>query len=111
MNLDARLKKAEEQTEERLRADFCLCLMDQEGGKAYWSYLAARGVVYEPENPYIVTHSCPICDRERRGDLTVLNEEERAVWHRLTDWVAEGWKQKRRTGRNPEIPVEFTEPM
>jgi len=107
MNLDARLKKVEEQTQERMRADFCLCVMDKKLSAIFWRFLGGRGVVYAPENPYVVTQPCAICQREVSCDLTVLNEEERAVWHRLTSWVRDGWKEKRITGRNPEVPEEF----
>jgi|SRR5262245_7505819 len=107
MTFDARLKKVEEQAQTRMMADFCLCVLDREVGRAFQNYLSARGVVYESENPCIVTQPCAICQCEVSCDLTMLNEEEKAAWRRLTTWVGDGWEQKRRTGRNPEVPEEF----
>jgi hypothetical protein len=107
MNLDARLKKVEATAQERIMADFCLCVLGREMNAALRQYLEARGVEYAPENPYIVERHCPICGREALHELTLLDDEERAVWHRLADWASDGWKEKRRTNRNPEIPEEI----
>jgi len=108
MNLDARLKKVEERAQERMMANFCLCVLDRELSAIYRQYLAVRGIVYELEDPYIVESSCTICGGAMSADLTQLNEEERDVRHRLADLTKAGWAERRRTGRPPEIPEEFT---
>ena len=107
MNFDARLKKVEEQAQEQVRAGFCPCVLDEELSAIFRGFLSDRGVVYEPENPYIVTQPCAICRREVSWDLTTLDEEERAAWLRVSKFVRDGWEEKRRTGRTPEIPEEF----
>lgn len=107
MNLDARLKKVETIAEKRLRADFCLCVLDQELSAIFLRFLADRGVAHESENPFVVTKPCAICLREVSCDLTMINEEERAAWHRLANWTCDRWDEKRRTGRIPEVPEEI----
>jgi hypothetical protein len=74
---------------------------------AFDSYLRARGVVYEPENHCIMGRPCVICGRDLSHNLTNLDEQERAVWLRLNDWVRAGWEAKRRTGRPPEVSDEW----
>src|SRR5262245_7731786 len=107
MNLDARLKKVEEHAQERVMADFCLCKLDEAANMAFDSYLRARGVVYEPENPCIVGRPCAICGRDLSHNLTNLDDQERAVWLRLNDLTRSGWEEKRRTGRPPEVSDEW----
>ncbi|HKA21745.1 MAG TPA: hypothetical protein VKN18_25935 [Blastocatellia bacterium] len=103
MNLDARLKKVEEQAQERVMAEFCVCVLNRQLSASFREYLAARGVAYAPENPYIVTRPCGICLGDTSYDLTPLDDEERDAWHRLADWADE----RRMAGLRPEIPEEI----
>jgi hypothetical protein len=71
--------------------------------------LAARGVVYMPEHPYIVTRSCPGRQRERQCILTALGEEEGAACYPIADWLDAEWHKWRASGyrRKPEVPEEI----
>lgn len=101
------MKRIEEETEKRLKDEFCVCALDRTAQRAVIEYLIAHGLWRDSKTAYIVSRPCPACGDSESVDLGDFDEEERAVWLKLADDLQAAWAETRRTGKCVETPEEW----